>query len=105
MHTDAFNGMIGIQKSSSLILPGAISDFNVYRVDWTPYAVRGYVNDNKIFEFVNSNTGFAVWPFNKPFFLLFNIAVGGNWGGPIVDDAIFPAKMEVDYVRVYSLVN
>ncbi len=44
------------------------------------------------------------WPFDKPFHLILNMAVGGDWGGQKgVDDSIFPQKMEVDYVRVYPL--
>jgi beta-glucanase (GH16 family) len=46
------------------------------------------------------------WPFDKPFHLILNVAVGGDWGGQKgVDDSIFPQKMEVDYVRVYPLVR
>ena len=45
----------------------------------------------------------AKWPFDKRFHLLFNIAVGGNWGGAKgIDDNAFPSRMEIDYVRVYS---
>ncbi|HRH34744.1 MAG TPA: glycoside hydrolase family 16 protein [Catalimonadaceae bacterium] len=106
IHTESFNHSINTQKTSSKDLPTATSDFHVYRVDWTPYAVRGYVDDVRVFEFINNNTGYAAWPFNKKFFLLLNMAVGGNWGGAMgVDASTFPAKMYVDYVRVYSLVN
>jgi beta-glucanase (GH16 family) len=63
------------------------------------------VDGEKIFEYVNKNNGYATWPFNKKFFLLLNLAVGGTWGGPNVADAQFPAQMQVDYVRVFSLVN
>ena len=106
VHTETNNGQFGNTKTSSLVIPTAISDFHIYKVDWTPYAIRGYVDDVKIFEYVNSNTGFASWPFNKKFFMILNVAVGGNWGGAEgIDDGIFPAKMEVDYVRVFSLVN
>lgn len=106
IHTESYNHTINTEKTSTLLVPTATSDFHVYRVDWTPYAVRGYVDDVKIFDFVNSNTGYATWPFNKRFFLLLNLAVGGNWGGAQgVDPSAFPAKMQVDYVRVYNLVN
>ena len=43
------------------------------------------------------------WPFDQPFFLILNVAVGGNWGGQKgVDETIWPQRMEVDYVRVYQ---
>jgi beta-glucanase (GH16 family) len=106
VHTEAYNHLIRTEKTSSKVLPTAISEFHKYRVDWTPYSVRGFVDDVQVFEFINKNTGYSSWPFNKKFFLILNIAVGGNWGGAQgVDDGIFPTKMEVDYVRVYSLVN
>ncbi len=45
----------------------------------------------------------AYWPFDQRFHLLFNIAIGGNWGGQKgIDDTAFPQRMEVDYVRVYQ---
>jgi hypothetical protein len=54
-------------------------------------------------QFKNAQTGVDEWPFDQRFHLLINIAVGGNWGGQKgVDDAIFPQKMWIDYVRVYQ---
>jgi hypothetical protein len=103
IHTETNNG--GNSKTGRFQLLTATTDFNVYRVDWTPYAIRGYVNDTKIFEYINGNFGYKTWPFKKKFFIILNLAVGGNLGGPTVDDSIFPAKMEVDYVRVYKMVN
>jgi beta-glucanase (GH16 family) len=44
------------------------------------------------------------WPFSQPFYFLLNIAIGGDWGGlKGVEDIIFPAVMEIDYVRVYQV--
>lgn len=108
VHTSAFNGSRGNQKSASKIVPGVSDDFHTYRVDWTPYAVRGYIdNDTEpYFEFTNDNAGFTTWPFNKRFYLLMNIAVGGNWGGAQgIDDNIFPQTMTIDYVRVYKMIE
>ncbi|HNP53984.1 MAG TPA: glycoside hydrolase family 16 protein [Ferruginibacter sp.] len=106
IHTSAYNHTRGTQKTANTIVAGATDDFHVYRVDWTPYAVRGFVEGTQYFEFVNENTGFTTWPFNKNFFLILNIAVGGNWGGAQgVDNTIFPATMLVDYVRVYKMIE
>lgn len=105
VHTEAYNHQRGTQKTASTDVPTAVSDFHLYRVDWTPYAVRGYVDDVKVFEFVNSG-GSARWPFDKRFHMILNIAVGGTWGGSNgVDDSIFPAQMQVDYVRVYKMIE
>lgn len=105
IHTALYNGARGTQKSSAKVVPGAIDDFHTYRVDWTPFAVRGYIDDVSYFEYTNDNTGFSTWPFNKKFHLLLNIAIGGNWGGAQgIDDTVFPATMLVDYVKVYKLI-
>jgi hypothetical protein len=44
-----------------------------------------------------------VWPFDRPFYLILNLAIGGGWGGKEgIDDTIFPQRFEIDYVRVYK---
>jgi beta-glucanase (GH16 family) len=106
VHTEKYNHMIGTQKTSTSTINTATLDFHVYRVDWTPYAVRGFIDGNQVFQFTNEGRGPAYFPFNKKFHLILNVAVGGNWGGQQgVDDDSFPAKMEVDYVRVYKMKN
>jgi beta-glucanase (GH16 family) len=105
-HTQKYNFTIGTQKTSIQTIPTAITDFHKYRVDWTPYAVRGYYDDALVFTHVNEGKGFQTWPFDKRFHLLLNVAVGGNWGGQQgVDDTVFPASMVVDYVRVYKMIR
>ena len=106
VHTDAYNHGIGTQKSATKLIPTAMSEFHNYRVDWTPYAVRGYIDDQLVFTFINEGKGYSTWPFDKRFHLLLNLAVGGNWGGAQgVDDTIFPAVFEIDYVRVYKMIE
>lgn len=106
VHTEAYYFKIQTQKSATKKIPGVSSDFHKYRVDWTPYAVRGFFDDVQVFEFANEGTGYKVWPFDKRFHLLMNIAVGGDWGGSKgIDDSIFPQKMEVDYVRYYKMID
>lgn len=106
VHTQAYNHSIKTQRGKNILVPGASTGFHLYRVDWTPYAVRGYIDDKQMFEFLNEGSGPAAWPFDKRFHLLLNIAVGGNWGGSKgVDASVFPQTMEVDYVRVYKLLE
>jgi beta-glucanase (GH16 family) len=107
IHTRAYHHTIGTQKTARTKVPGARADFNVYAVEWTPQQIRAFVNDRQYFRFqnerlTNKNADYKVWPFDKPFYLILNLAVGGFWGGEKgVDPAIWPARMEVDYVRVY----
>lgn len=105
-HTKAFNWVINTQKTTTVNIPTATSAFHKYRIDWTPYALRGYYDDALVFTFINDGKGFQDWPFDKPFHLLLNLAVGGDWGGQQgVDDTIFPVSMVVDYVRVYKIIR
>lgn len=105
IHTSAYNGMRNTQKTASKIIPDASDSFHIYRMDWTPYAIRSYIDGQKYFEFINEGTGFTVWPYDKKQFLILNLAIGGNWGGVQgVDNTIFPTSMQVDYVRVYKMI-
>jgi beta-glucanase (GH16 family) len=105
-HTEAYYFKINTQKTSTRKIVNATTDFHVYRMDWTPYALRGYIDDQLIFQFANEGKGYTVWPFDKRFHLLLNLAVGGDWGGANgVDDTIFPTAMQVDYVRVYKMID
>jgi beta-glucanase (GH16 family) len=105
VHTSSYNHTRGTQKTATKVLADATDSFHVYRVDWTPYAVKSYIDNTPYFEFKNENSGFAAWPFNKSFHLLLNVAVGGNWGGAQgIDDTAFPNSMAIDYVRVYKMI-
>jgi beta-glucanase (GH16 family) len=78
------------------------ADFHVYAAEWTPDRIDIYVDDKKYNSFPTSladNAGQN--PFHQPQYLILNLALGGDWGGPI-DDTIFPQRMTVDYVRVYQ---
>lgn len=107
VHTKAFNHTLNTQKSANTLVNTASDEFHLYRIDWTSYGVRGYIDGEKNFEFLNNQGGgFEYWPFDKKFHLLLNIAVGGSWGGAQgVDDAVFPATMEVDYIKVYNFIK
>jgi beta-glucanase (GH16 family) len=105
-HTEAFNWTLNTQTTTVTNVPTATTGFHVYRVDWTPYAIRGFIDGKQVFQFTNDGKGAAHWPFDKRFHILLNVAVGGDWGGQQgIDDSIFPAKMDVDYVRVYKMID
>jgi beta-glucanase (GH16 family) len=99
-HTNLYNGANG--KGSSMQVPDAFDAFHVYAVDWTPEKMDFYVDNTRYFT-LNVTSDYKSWPFDKRFFLIMNIAVGGNWGGAQgVDNTVFPAKMMIDFVRVYK---
>ncbi|MGL4412024.1 MAG: glycoside hydrolase family 16 protein [Bacteroidales bacterium] len=87
------------------IVENAEEDFNVYGVIWDKYSIKFYVNsvDNVFYTYQPKEYDSSTWPHNQPYFILFNLAIGGTWGGKKgVDDTIFPANFLVDYVRVYQ---
>lgn len=108
VHTKSYNHNINTHKTAKTDVPNATTGFSVYAVEWTPEEIRGYINDRQYFTFknerlTNSSADYQQWPFDQPFHLLLNIAIGGTWGGQQgVDPAVWPQRMEIDYVRVFS---
>ncbi|MCL4484541.1 MAG: glycoside hydrolase family 16 protein [Bacteroidetes bacterium] len=102
-HTRSYNHVQHTQKNNKLDIPDCYTNFHVYALEWEASEYRVYVDDQLYFTFKNEGTGFKEWPFDKRFYLLLNVAVGGNWGGAKgIDDTIFPGSMVIDYVRVYQ---
>ena len=104
VHTNAYNGMLGTQKTKGVSRKDPSGTFHLYAIEWTADSISFFVDEEKYNVFYNDRQNkMDTWPFNKTFHLIMNIAVGGNWGGKYgVDDTIFPQRMEVDYVRVYQ---
>jgi beta-glucanase (GH16 family) len=91
------------QRTATVRIPDVSTTFYTYAIEWYPDRIDFFVNDTKYFSSTNDGTGWEAWPFDKPFHLILNLAIGGDWGGVKgVDDSIFPQRMEVDYVRIYS---
>ena len=63
-----------------------------------------FVDDELYFTYVNEGKGWQAWPYDQPFHLVLNLAIGGAWGraGGGIDDGQFPQRMLIDYVRVYQ---
>jgi beta-glucanase (GH16 family) len=105
-HTQAYNHLLGTQKTNSTIITDPCGTFHIYAIEWFEDHIDFFIDNDTVYTFNNEWTGSKTWPFDKRFYLLLNIAVGGNWGGQQgVDTLAFPQKMTVDYVRVYSLSN
>jgi len=103
VHTKKYNHIIGTQKTDTLIVKDASEKFHVYKADWTPEKIDVYIDDQKFFTYENKEKTYEAWPFDQPYFIILNLAVGGFWGGKEgIDDVIFPQKYEIDYVRVYE---
>lgn len=103
IHTKSYNWIKGTQKTATIKVPDCMDQFHVYAIDWSPEKIDFYIDSSKYLTFKNEHKISAEWPFDKPCYLILNIAIGGDWGGQKgIDSEIFPAKMLVDYVRVYK---
>lgn len=103
VHCKKYYHSIGTQKTAKTFIADASDAFHIYSLDWNAESITILVDNQPYFTFKDEHSGAEAWPFDKPMYLLLNIAVGGGWGGQQgVDDAVFPLKMEVDYVRVYQ---
>lgn len=90
-------------RTSTTLVKGIASDFHVYGMEWTKEGIDFFVDDKVYYSPRDDGKGWESWPFDRPFYMILNLAVGGDWGGTEgVDPAAFPARMLVDYVRVYQ---
>ncbi len=102
IHTSKYNHQRNNAKGGSQIIADAQSAFHDYSIDWTPARIDFSIDGSVYFTYRNENEGWTSWPFNHPFHLLLNIAIGGSWGGAQgIDDSIFPQQFVIDYVRVF----
>lgn len=91
------------QRTAKIAVPDAGETFHTYVLEWDEEEIRMYVDDRQNFASRKAGGDWTSWPFYRPFHLVLNVAVGGDWGGAKgVDETIWPRRMEVDYVRVYQ---
>ena len=78
-------------------------DFHLYAIEWEPEAVRFYFDSKLYATFAPSQLpADGKWAYDHPFFIILNVAVGGDWPGAPDETTVFPQQMLVDYVRVYQ---
>ncbi|TXL87016.1 glycosyl hydrolase family protein [Streptomyces sp. IB2014 016-6] len=101
LHGPGYSGSGGI--GAGYTLPGgqAFADaFHTFAIDWSPNSIRWSVDGNVFQTRTPADLGGREWVFNKPFFLILNLAVGGYWPGDPNGSTPFPSTLTVDYVRV-----
>ena len=102
LHGPGYSGANGVGAPSKLASGGFADAFHVFAVEWEPNRISWYV-DGRLYQTrtpADLPPGSA-WVFDRPFFMLLNLAVGGHWPGDPDATTVFPQKMYVDYVRVY----
>ncbi len=110
IHTTYGNGMNGLQIGYDMELDSPETQFYTYEIVWEPGYIQTYVDGVPyanpfvyVPEYNQDKPYDDTFPFDQQFYLILNLAIGGNWGGVMgIDNGIFPTTFEVDYVRVYQ---
>ena len=103
IHTDAYNHLKGTQKGSKTFVADPHNQFHTYTLNWKPDRIEVYFDNSSYFVYTKESNDFGVWPFDTPFNMILNVAIGGDWGGAQgVDRRAFPTTYTIDYVRQYQ---
>lgn len=104
----------GTGSYSTKTVPNASTDFNKYTLLWTPTSVTFAVNDNTYYTYARPNgADYKTWPFDQPFYLIANLAMGGTWGGMDtahypgngIDNSALPASLDIRSIYYYPYVG
>ncbi|MBT1633131.1 glycoside hydrolase family 16 protein [Curtobacterium flaccumfaciens] len=103
VHGPGYSGAQGISAAYTNPSGAAFADdFHVYGVDWRPGSITWTVDGVAYRTVTRSDVGSATWVFDKPFFVILNVAVGGNWPGSPDASTRFPQQMTIDWLRVHQ---
>jgi beta-glucanase (GH16 family) len=103
VHGPGYSGAAGLGAAYELPAGRRFADdFHVFAVEWEPREIRWYVDGRHYHTLTPDKLpAGSKWVFDHPFFILLNVAVGGQWPGDPDQTTVFPQTMTVDYVRVY----
>lgn len=102
MHGPGYSGVLGKTKWNRQKYNIA-DDFHTYAIEWDTNQVSWFYDGTKYSTVTRADIGDREWVFDQPFFIILNLAVGGQLPGPVGLQTTFPAQLLVDYVRVYQL--
>ena len=103
-NADLYGNVGGTTQQGIHYLNGIENDFHTYAVEWDSTSIKGFIDGILYFNYIKpTSTTFNNWPYDEPFFLILNLAIGGEWGGQQgIDNSIFPASFIIDYVRMFK---
>ncbi|MGO4911659.1 glycoside hydrolase family 16 protein [Leeuwenhoekiella sp. W20_SRS_FM14] len=101
LHVPAGHGDSAFSKKTKI--ENIEEGYHTYAAEWSPQQIEFFVDDKSVFIYNPEDKTKEVWPFDQPFYFIINLAIGGNFGGPKVDDSVFPQEIIIDYVRVYKM--
>ena len=110
LHTPSSHG--NTQNTGHMEVPDFSQEFHVYEAEWTPERITFRIDGEEFYSYEPTEKNDQTWPYNDQFFIIMNIAMGGNWGSDPqyesggmkngIDPDLQSARMEVDYIRVYA---
>ena len=100
---DLFGNVHGTNQQGVYYYEEIEDDFHIYSVEWNENEIKGFVDGVQYFNISKlSNFNYSQWPYDSPFFLIINLAIGGDWGGVQgVENSIFPSSFIIDYARMF----
>lgn len=102
-HSRDYQWQKGTQKTATIRVDDVDEEFHTYAMEWDEEVMHTFVDDSLYFTYENEGLGKSKWPYDKPFYLILNVAVGGAWGSQEgIDTTAFPQTMQIDYVRIYQ---
>lgn len=101
-HTQKNQWQANTQRTATVTVPDATTAFHTYAMEWDENEIRVFIDDQHYFTSRKEGADWTGWPFFRDFYLVMNLAVGGEWGAiKGIDTDAFPQRLVVDYVRVY----
>jgi len=101
VHGPGYSGGQAITKSYDLVNDRLDTGFHVFGIEWGPKYINFYVDD-VLYNQITPADVTGEWVFDRPFYIIINLAVGGSFVGPPNSETSFPQTLLVDYVRVYK---
>lgn len=102
LHGPGYSGARGVQGSYVVPTKSFSDDYHVFEIRWSTGKIEWYI-DGQLFHTAKKTTVPGAWPFDDgDFYILFSLAVGGEWPGYPDAETVFPQIMSIDWVRVYQ---
>jgi len=100
LHTKARHG--NTINSKKTIINNVEDDFHTYAIDWRKEKIGFYIDNEQVYTVQPKEKTSEIWPFKQPFYFILNLAVGGHFWGSEINDAIFPQRFIIDYIKVFE---
>lgn len=103
LHAEGHNHTNNTQVTKAKKIEKAEGEFHTYAIEWTEQNITTYVDGEVLLSYDNDGQGVRNWPYDKPYYIILNLAWGGSWGGMNgVDETALPVSYVIDYVRVFQ---